>query len=58
MSIDEAVELVRKQYENDIESAYIVNPVAHALYEVWKKADREKSYVPRMSFQTDRRREK
>lgn len=43
MSIDEAIQLVREHYENDLESAYIVNPVAHALYEVWRKADREKS---------------
>ncbi len=39
MSIEEAIELVRKQYQNDIESVYVVNPVAHALYEVWKIAD-------------------
>ena len=45
MTIEEAIELVRKEYENDQESAYLVNPVAHALYEVWKKADREKVWV-------------
>jgi hypothetical protein len=52
MTIDEAIQLVRKQYENDLESAYVFNPVAHALYEVWRKADLEKSGPPRAATPT------
>ena len=39
MSIEEAIRLLRAQYEKDKQCAWIYNPVAHALYEVWKKAD-------------------
>ena len=41
MTIDEAMKLLVEQYKKDKENEYIRDPVAHALYEVWKEADRQ-----------------
>ena len=35
-----AVKLLLKQYEHSKKSAYVRNPVAHALYHTWKHFDK------------------
>lgn len=42
MTIEHAIRLLINQYEADKKNKNIYNPVAHALYEVWRIADNEK----------------
>ena len=42
MSIDEAIDLLRKEYEKARNLEFVRNPVVYALYQVWKQADKEK----------------
>lgn len=41
MDIEKAINLLRKEYEKVVHSPYIRNPLAYALYSVWKIADKE-----------------
>ena len=41
MTFENAIDLIKQEYEKASESNYINNPLAYALYQVWKKADRE-----------------
>lgn len=41
MNLDRAIELLKREYENAKNSPYVINPLAFALYNVWKIADRE-----------------
>ncbi len=41
MTIEKAITLVRKEYENAKKSSFVQKPLAWALYQVWKKADSE-----------------
>jgi|GEM_PF-1570026 len=40
MNLDEAKELLEKEYERAQTLAYVNDPLAFALYQVWKKVDR------------------
>ena len=42
MSIAKAITLLMDKYEKACKSSYVRNPLAYALYEVWKLADAEK----------------
>lgn len=51
MTIDKVIELLKTEYEKATESNYVYNPLAYALYQVWKIADRE--VIGQISPQTD-----
>lgn len=40
MTIEMAIEELKKEYEKAIKIGWVRNPVAYALYQVWKMADR------------------
>lgn len=42
MTLDSAIRLLKEEYERAQKQEYIKNPLAYALYQVWKKADRRK----------------
>lgn len=42
MNLDDAIRLLKEEYERAQTQEYIKNPLAYALYQVWKKADRRK----------------
>ena len=42
MTIEKAKELLEKEYEKAKTLEYVVDPVAYALYRVWKLADKER----------------
>ena len=42
MTLEEAKELLDKEYEKANGLNYVINPLAYALYQVWKKADKER----------------
>ena len=42
MTLEQAIELLRKEYERAKNLEYVKKPLAWALYQVWKKADRAK----------------
>ena len=54
MEIEEAVQMLVDQYEKDKENEYIRDPVGHALYEVWKEADRQADMRLRREDRCDR----
>jgi hypothetical protein len=41
MTLEKAIELLKTEYEKASESNYVYNPLAYALYQVWKIADSE-----------------
>ena len=40
--LDEAIELLRQNYEEAWEKEYILSPIAYALYQTWKVYDDKK----------------
>lgn len=40
--IEKAIRLLESEYERALKLEYIRNPLAYALYQVWKKVDGEK----------------
>ena len=42
MTLDKAIKQLEKEYERAKGLEYIHNPIAYALYQVWKKADGER----------------
>ena len=42
MTLEKAIEMLRKEYERAKNMEYVMKPLAWALYQVWKKADEEK----------------
>ena len=40
MSLEKAIKLLQQEYDRASRLAFIKNPVAYALYQVWKKADK------------------
>lgn len=51
MTLENAIELIKEEYEKATESNYVSNPLAYALYQVWKQADRK--VINQMSPQID-----
>lgn len=43
MSIDEAKKLLDEEYERAKRLDYVIDPLAYALHQVWKKADKKRS---------------
>lgn len=41
MTLEKALRLVAAEYAAALSKEHIHNPLAYALYQVWKKADRE-----------------
>lgn len=37
MTLENAIELIKQEYEKATDSHYVQNPLAYALYQVWKK---------------------
>lgn len=42
MTLEHAITLLQKQYEEAKKSPYVKNPLAWALYHTWKMADKER----------------
>ena len=42
MTLEKALDLVKEEYERALKLDYVRNPLAWALYQVWKKADKRK----------------
>lgn len=43
MTLEKAKELLDEEYERARRLEYVHNPLAYALYQVWKKADEKRS---------------
>ena len=43
MKLEEAKALLDKEYERAKLLEYVINPLAYALYQVWKIADKKRS---------------
>jgi hypothetical protein len=43
MTLEQAIELLRKEYGRAKNMDYVKKPLAWALFQVWKKADAERS---------------
>lgn len=43
MGIDKAIRLLEKEYEKAKKLEFVHNPLAYALYQVWKIADTERN---------------
>ena len=41
MTLEVAIEMLKIEYEKAKKNEYIFNPLAYALYQVWKKTDRK-----------------
>ena len=39
MTLEDAIEMLKTEYEKAKKQKYIINPLAYALYQVWKEAD-------------------
>lgn len=39
MTLERAKELLEKEYEDAVGKTFVCDPVAYALYQVWKQAD-------------------
>lgn len=44
MTLEEANQLLVEEYERAKKLEYVINPLAFALHQVWKKADKENPY--------------
>ena len=42
MTLDKAIKLIETEYEKAKKLEWVHNPLAYALYKVWKMVDREK----------------
>lgn len=42
MSLEEAIEMLKTEYEKAMKQKYIRKPLAYALYQVWQKADKKR----------------
>lgn len=42
MTIEDAIEMLKLEYETAKMQAWIINPLAYALHQVWKKADKKR----------------
>lgn len=47
MTLEEAIKLLESEYERAKRLDFVNNPIAYALYQVWKKADRRKKRMPK-----------
>jgi hypothetical protein len=54
MRLEDAIELVKAEYEKATDSNYVHNPLAYALYQTWKFADRQITVEPKEIDLTDK----
>ena len=54
MTLDSAIVLIKAEYEKASESTYVRNPLAYALYQVWKEADKQIIMEPQETDLTDK----
>lgn len=40
-NLEKAIDNLRKNYEKAVQMDFVINPVAYALYQTWKKYDKE-----------------
>ena len=43
MTLEKAIRLLETEYEKAKKSTFVRNPIAYALYRVWKIADEQKA---------------
>lgn len=43
MTLEKAIKMLEEEYERAKKNEWVRNPLAYALYQVWKKADAERS---------------
>ena len=39
MTLEEAIEIVREEYQKAIDLPWVWSPIAYAMYEAWKRID-------------------
>jgi hypothetical protein len=39
MTLEEAIEIVREEYQKAIDLPWVWSPIAYAMYEAWKRVD-------------------
>jgi hypothetical protein len=54
MTLEDAIELLRKEYEKASNTNYVNRPLSCALYHTWKKVDSEKPTLIRETDLTDK----
>ena len=42
MTLNKAIKMLEAEYEKAKKCEFVYNPIAYALYQVWKKADAER----------------
>ncbi len=42
MTLEQAIDMLKAEYERAKKLEFVINPLAYALYQVWKKADRKR----------------
>lgn len=42
MTLEKAIERLKTEYERAKSLSYVINPLAYALYQVWKEADKKR----------------
>lgn len=40
MTLDEAIEIVREEYQKALALPWVWSPIAYAMHEAWKRVDR------------------
>lgn len=50
MTIDNAIEMLKSEYEKALNLSYVRNPISFALYSVWRKADKVEKQPVDLSF--------
>ena len=43
MTLEKALYMIMKEYEQAKKLPFVRNPLAYAIYKVWKKADKEEA---------------
>ncbi len=43
MTIEEAIDILRQEYEKAKQNPFVQYPIAYALYQTWKQVDRKNS---------------
>lgn len=44
MDLQKAIKMVEEEYRKAVQLEFVRNPLAYALYKVWKEADRERRW--------------
>ena len=41
MTLEDAIDMIKREYSKATGNSYVMNPLGYALYETWKTADRD-----------------